>query len=693
MCVGWEETRRTSAVVPSTSPQPIPDPQPVPDSDALSDIVIFSSSHHSWATHVSDTQPSRVLDTPHEESQDTATLDWDADYEMNGDEGGFGPPNRRSTTTDTSQREVSHPRTQRSTTARLARSSVTHTPPTSSLPRPSPTYVSILQQSTPPPPSIPPPDSPFDRFLSLGDLPTVHKPLSGPSAGVFAGCVERLAEAFLAEPSDDTLFNILALPKAGLAPGLKQGLKARLERYPRVDWPRPEPSDGTTPRTTTAVKDVEKGRLGSAARRLAGTAAVAGVDNEVVASLRDKHPAGAEDPFGPTDDPSSGDIPSEEDIMAAFKTFKPDTSPGLSGWTHHLLATALRVPSFLKAIHTLTGLIMAGTAPGQAMLCASRLTPLRKPDGWRPKPDTSPGLSGWTHHLLATALRVPAFLKAIHTLTSLIMAGTAPGQAMLCASRLTPLRKPDGGLRPIAVGDMIYRLATKAIIRHSNRRDFLLPYQFGVGSKGFQPSLRLTDFEVAAALQLRTLAGEREAHCTNCGETNFFGHPEVCLQRKFRRVARHEGAKHIMGQALASTPGTRVRLEPLGHQTSRRNDIQVLSLLGSQASGLANAEYDLTVVSLANKDARATKLPNLDTDPSQLVNKYLDSVADHKVRHRPTSNLAFHPIVLSLGGMMNGSTTKVFASWKRVMTRGTYNLMLKRLRLCLLQARVRSFEL
>jgi hypothetical protein len=79
----------------------------------------------------------------------------------------------------------------------------------------------------------------------------------------------------------------------------------------------------------------------------------------------------------------------------------------------------------------------------------------------------------------------------------------------------------------------------------------------------FQPSLRLTDFEVAAALQLRTLAGEREAHCNNCGETNFFGHPEVCLQRKFRRVARHEGAKHIMGQALASTPGTRVRLELL----------------------------------------------------------------------------------------------------------------------------------
>jgi hypothetical protein len=199
----------------------------------------------------------------------------------------------------------------------------------------------------------------------------------------------------------------------------------------RIDWPRPEPSDGTAPRTTTAVKDVEKGRLGSSARRLAGTAAVATVDNEVVAALQDKHPTGAADPFGPTQGPSSGDIPSEEDLMAAFKTFKPDTSPGLSGWTHHLLATALRVPAFLKAIHTLTGLIVAGAAPGQPMLCASRLT---------------------------------------------------------------PLRKPDGGLRLVAVGDLIYRLATKAIIRHSNRRDFLLPYQFGVGSKGgVEPVVRAVE--------------------------------------------------------------------------------------------------------------------------------------------------------------------------------------------------------
>jgi hypothetical protein len=165
-----------------------------------------------------------------------------------------------------------------------------------------------------------------------------------------------------------------------------------------------------------------------------------------------------------------------------------------------------------------------------------------------------------------------------------------------------------------------------------------------------------------------------------------------------RRTSHNAGGTLPRSQTSRSRPQFVAHLASCSrihtlHQDQTRTTSQVITLLGPQATGLANAEYDLTVVSLANKDARATYLPNQDSDPSRLANKYLDSVADHKLRHRPRSNLAFHPIVFSLGGMMNGSTTKVFASWKRVMTRGTYNLMLKRLSLCLLQARVRSFEL
>jgi hypothetical protein len=66
-------------------------------------------------------------------------------------------------------------------------------------------------------------------------------------------------------------------------------------------------------------------------------------------------------------------------MLDAFKSFKPDTAPGISGWTHHLLAVALRSPVVLKVLHTLTGLIAAGTAPGQSMLCSSRLTDFSNP--------------------------------------------------------------------------------------------------------------------------------------------------------------------------------------------------------------------------------------------------------------------------------------------------------------------------
>jgi len=34
------------------------------------------------------------------------------------------------------------------------------------------------------------------------------------------------------------------------------------------------------------------------------------------------------------------------------------------------------------------------------------------------------------------------------------------------------------------VGEIIYQLASKAILRHSFRSDWLLPFQFGVGTKG-----------------------------------------------------------------------------------------------------------------------------------------------------------------------------------------------------------------
>jgi len=55
---------------------------------------------------------------------------------------------------------------------------------------------------------------------------------------------------------------------------------------------------------------------------------------------------------------------------------------------------------------------------------------------------------------------------------------------MLCTSRLTPLLKKDGAIRPIACGELFYGLATKVLLRKAFRSDYLEPFQLGVGSKG-----------------------------------------------------------------------------------------------------------------------------------------------------------------------------------------------------------------
>ena len=77
------------------------------------------------------------------------------------------------------------------------------------------------------------------------------------------------------------------------------------------------------------------------------------------------------------------------------------------------------------------------------------------------------------------------FRTFIWTLAKSISRGEAPGQRFLCASRLTPLNKPDqGGIRPIACGELFLRVCVRYILREWGIEDSLLPCQMGVGTKG-----------------------------------------------------------------------------------------------------------------------------------------------------------------------------------------------------------------
>jgi len=275
-----------------------------------------------------------------------------------------------------------------------------------------------------------------EQFLRLRSLPAPYKPVPTFLLRPLFKLLEKTCSDFVANPSEAALFNFLAIPKLALHPaiqllhkGTRQAIQ-HLENFPNNPWPTlpAKTTHGDGNRLKNIQRLVQTGRLGTAARSVRDESKVAEIDEAVVSSLRSKHPAGTSQPFGPSPGPSPGISPSEDDITAAIHLFKPFTAPGISGWTVPLLKVATRAPQVIAFLTCLTGMI------GQ---------------------------------------------------------GTAPGQSMLCASRLTPLAKQDGGVRPIAVGDLIYRLSAKVLLRHHFKQECLLPTQFGVGTKGgVEPVIR-----------------------------------------------------------------------------------------------------------------------------------------------------------------------------------------------------------
>ena len=79
------------------------------------------------------------------------------------------------------------------------------------------------------------------------------------------------------------------------------------------------------------------------------------------------------------------------------------------------------------------------------------------------------------------------FPAALLQLTQSICAGQNSADShLLTGSVLLPLHKADNGIRPIAIGEIIYRLAGRLISRCVSQRigQKLKPIQYGVGVKG-----------------------------------------------------------------------------------------------------------------------------------------------------------------------------------------------------------------
>ena len=247
-------------------------------------------------------------------------------------------------------------------------------------------------------------------------------------AQAFYLAANRLAGKFVARPSEITLLHFLLLPRI-LGLGLQQGkLNSLLRDYPEnldtlevPSYPaREDTSFSTAAKKATHL--LEAGFLGRASRTIVDNSPLAPIDGPTLHTLREKHPIGPAEPFSRQTNPSPGQKIPIEAILATIGSISKEKAAGPSGWTRHLLDLAIAKDS-----------------------------------------------------------AVPELLRL---LADMIRQGTAPGRDLLTASRLIALKKKDGGIRPIAIGDMLYRVATKTILATLYQDGMLLPNQLGVGSPG-----------------------------------------------------------------------------------------------------------------------------------------------------------------------------------------------------------------
>jgi len=84
--------------------------------------------------------------------------------------------------------------------------------------------------------------------------------------------------------------------------------------------------------------------------------------------------------------------------------------------------------------------------------------------------------------------RVTVFL---HHYANAMAAGTAEGRDFMCAARLTALSKGNGKVRPIAIGELFYRLLATTVLREAQSVTDVLPNQLGNGTPGgVEPIIR-----------------------------------------------------------------------------------------------------------------------------------------------------------------------------------------------------------
>ena len=209
---------------------------------------------------------------------------------------------------------------------------------------------------------------------------------------------------------------------------------------------------------------------------------------ETLEEMKAKHPRAP--PPTPLSSPPPTPIQvGEDDVLRALRSFLGDSSPG---------------PSLLSANHL-----------KEAVLC-------RSPD------------------------RGPMALQAITAVVNLLCKGQVPPEVAphLCGATLVAAYKKGGGLRPIAVGEVLRRLTSKCLswAVRAAASSYLVPLQLGVGVKA---GCEAIVHAVRSVIQDPDIPPESRS----------------CLLLDFQNAFNNIGRQHIFGEVRSRLPGLAAWME------------------------------------------------------------------------------------------------------------------------------------
>jgi len=148
--------------------------------------------------------------------------------------------------------------------------------------------------------------------------------------------------------------------------------------------------------------------------------------------------------------------------------------------------------------------------------------------------ESAVAFSPWTYELLVVACKVHTpFLVGLTELLQKMLDGTLGGKDIWLSARLLPLLKPNGKIRPIAIGEVFYRLIGRVGARKSKEKAELLlaPTQLGIGvSDGI-------------GIAIHTLHGMAEEVLTENSETVLVA---IDIEAAYNNIHRAEVLKTLM---------------------------------------------------------------------------------------------------------------------------------------------------